>query len=172
MQLSGDRMPKSKKNVTAPSLRFLNVSLSKLFFELNDESILHNADKPIPFNVTIEGNEAFDKKNLILSSSLGVKILEKEEKPPFKIEAEVKARFKLDKEPEDMIRLARINCAAMIFPFLREAIADITRRAGMSPLLLPSINFLELFKNKPAAPARIARKKKAQGGASSTAERK
>jgi preprotein translocase subunit SecB len=58
-----------------------------------------------------------------------------------------------------MIRLARINCAAMIFPFLREAIADVTRRAGMSPLLLPPVNFLELFKNKPAPPTQATKKK-------------
>ena len=153
-----------KKNTTAPSLRFLNVSLSKLLFELNDESILYNTDKPIPFNITIEGNEAFDKKTLILSTSLRVKILEKEEKPPFKIETEVKARFKLDKAPEDIIRLARINCAAMIFPFLREAIADVTRRAGMSPLLLPPVNFLELFKNKIVPTTQATEKKKVQRG--------
>jgi len=33
---------------------------------------------------------------------------------------------------------------------LRECVADITRRAGFSPLLLPAINFIELAKKQEA----------------------
>lgn len=43
-------------------------------------------------------------------------------------------------------KLVHINCAACLFPFLREYIADITRRGGVPILYLPSMNFVEFYK--------------------------
>ncbi|MBW1706391.1 MAG: protein-export chaperone SecB, partial [Deltaproteobacteria bacterium] len=49
---------------------------------------------------------------------------------------------------KDVEPIAKINCPAILFPFLRECVADITRRAGFNPLILPPINFVELAKQK------------------------
>lgn len=50
----------------------------------------------------------------------------------------------------DLQMVAEINCASIMFPFIRELVADVTRRAGLPPLLLAPINFAELFnKNHP-----------------------
>ncbi|MCF8076638.1 MAG: protein-export chaperone SecB [Desulfotignum sp.] len=43
-------------------------------------------------------------------------------------------------------RLTHINCAACLFPFVREYVADITRRGGFPILYLPSMNFVEFYK--------------------------
>lgn len=43
-------------------------------------------------------------------------------------------------------RLAHINCAACLFPFVREYLADITRKGGFPILYLPSMNFVEFYK--------------------------
>lgn len=42
-------------------------------------------------------------------------------------------------------KIIRVNCAATIFPFIRETIAETTRKAGLKPLLLPSFNFLKAY---------------------------
>lgn len=67
---------------------------------------------------------------------------------PFTLDAEMGGVFRLHKEIKDAKQIeyiAEISCAAIIFPFLRETIADITRRAGFAPLLLPPVNFVELY---------------------------
>ncbi|MCP4116075.1 MAG: protein-export chaperone SecB [Desulfobacteraceae bacterium] len=46
---------------------------------------------------------------------------------------------------EALERLVHINCAACLFPFLREYLADITRRGGIPILHLPSMNFVEFY---------------------------
>jgi preprotein translocase subunit SecB len=39
---------------------------------------------------------------------------------------------------------AKANGPAIMFPFLREHLASITLKAGISPILLPSVNFIRL----------------------------
>jgi preprotein translocase subunit SecB len=41
-----------------------------------------------------------------------------------------------------------INCPALIFPFARRLIADITREGGFPPLLLDPIDFQQLYMSK------------------------
>ena len=54
--------------------------------------------------------------------------------------------FENDISKEDLEEVANINCAAILYPFLRETLADITRRSGLPPLLLPPLNFINLYK--------------------------
>lgn len=44
-------------------------------------------------------------------------------------------------------QVAIINCSAIIFPFLRETVAELTRKAGFTPMLLPPVNFVNIFKS-------------------------
>ena len=41
-----------------------------------------------------------------------------------------------------------INCPALLFPFLRRLVADLTREGGFPPLLLDPIDFAALFMQK------------------------
>src|SRR5665213_1181328 len=51
--------------------------------------------------------------------------------------------FKCDAEPVIPIdKFATANGPAIMFPFLREHLASITLKAGISPILLPSVNFI------------------------------
>lgn len=42
-------------------------------------------------------------------------------------------------------QLAKVNCAAIVFPYLREVVADTVRRSGLPPLHLPPMNFVEMY---------------------------
>jgi len=42
----------------------------------------------------------------------------------------------------------KINGPAIIFPFIREQLASLTLKAGIGPILLPSVNFVRLAQEK------------------------
>jgi len=70
------------------------------------------------------------------------------EKLPFSLDAEVGGLFLFSKKIKDtssLDKVARINCAAIVFPYLREVVADITRRANLPSLNLPPVNFVEIY---------------------------
>lgn len=51
-----------------------------------------------------------------------------------------------------LLQIAEINCAAIAFPYMREAVSDMIRRGGFPLLLLPPQNFAQMFKtNHPDA---------------------
>lgn len=74
---------------------------------------------------------------------------------PYSLDVEFGGAFELDSEPKEneLDSLRNINCPAMVLPYLREFISEITRRGGHSPLYLPPVNFVK------SAAKRIAHKK-------------
>ena len=100
----------------------------------------------VPIEINLNHKYDYKKKriDLLISASIG------EGEFPFLLEIEYEGRFVLKKRApkKDIDPIAKINCPAILFPFLRECVADITRRAGFNPLILPSINFVELAKQK------------------------
>lgn len=68
----------------------------------------------------------------------------------FKLDLVLEGLFSFDKTPkqQELDQFATINCPAILFPFLREAVADITRRAGLAPVHHPPINFVEVGMKK------------------------
>ena len=98
----------------------------------------------------------YDYKEKRISSL--VKISTGKNQLPFFLDIEYEGIFRLDKRvaKKKIMPFMEINCPAILFPFIRECIADITRRAGFNPLLLPAVNFVEIAhrhkegKRKPA----------------------
>jgi len=65
---------------------------------------------------------------------------------PFSLAVAMVGRFVFadsEIDADKLVRIARINCASILFPFAREVVADVTRRGGFPSLLLPPINFVE-----------------------------
>jgi preprotein translocase subunit SecB len=57
--------------------------------------------------------------------------------------------FKIESMPASALEpFLLINCPALIFPFARRLIADITREGGFPPLLLDPIDFSQLYMSK------------------------
>jgi preprotein translocase subunit SecB len=105
-------------------------------------------DVQVVTNISISHNYIDEQNNLRLF--LKVDVLG--ESAPLKISIEMGGMFQFqEKPPAEKIReIAEINCAAIVFPFAREVIADLTRRSGLPPFLLPPINFVEFYKNNHA----------------------
>lgn len=54
--------------------------------------------------------------------------------------------FQVDSMPAGMLEpFLLVNCPALIFPFLRRIIADLTREGGFPPLLLDPVDFGALY---------------------------
>jgi preprotein translocase subunit SecB len=59
--------------------------------------------------------------------------------------------FRLKDLPEQAIRpFLFIECPALLFPFARRLVADLTREGGFPPLLLDPIDFAALFRQRAA----------------------
>jgi preprotein translocase subunit SecB len=49
---------------------------------------------------------------------------------------------------EQLEQIACVNCAALVYPYIRETVSDFIRRAGFPPLYLPPFNFVEAYSQK------------------------
>ena len=61
--------------------------------------------------------------------------------------------------PEALEPMLNINSAALLFPFLRRLVADLTREGGFPPLLLDPVDFASLYMKKRDAMATMPRSK-------------
>ncbi len=70
---------------------------------------------------------------------------EKKEQP-FVLRVVFEGIFVFDSIPkkEELERIVHINCSSIIFPFIRESVADLTRKAGL-PLNIDPVNFVALY---------------------------
>ncbi len=117
--------------------------VTALNFSINKE-FEPGPDIPLDINMEME-HDYFDDKDIL---RLAVRSSITGEGSPFSLSAEIGGLFHFTTGKPDTIRLQRIaeiNCAAILFPFLRETIADIIRRSGLPTLLLPPMNFEEFY---------------------------
>lgn len=68
--------------------------------------------------------------------------------------------FEIKNAPAEALEpMLNINSAALLFPFLRRIVADLTREGGFPPLLLDPVDFASLYMKKREATASIPRSK-------------
>lgn len=115
-------------------------------------------DAKIEIHHSIEIKHKNDDKIL----NVLVSISSNSDKQPFHFTVAWEGMFAFQKMPEKdaLERIAQINCASIIFPYLRESIADLTRRASIAPLNINPTNFVALFEEKHKAATQKPVKKK------------
>lgn len=75
-----------------------------------------------------------------------------EDRTLFLIEVSQAGLFHIEHVSEsDMDTLFGIGCPTVLFPYLREAVSDLTVRAGFAPLLLQPVNFEAIYLQQRAA---------------------
>lgn len=79
--------------------------------------------------------------------------LDKLEKLPFDLKVMIEGKFEFmystDKIPENYMDLLRSNAAAILFPYLRSTVSQLTLLSGeYSPLVLPTIDVRTLMNSK------------------------
>jgi len=128
-------------------MTFINFALTKVNFSINREfKPGESKDVTILPDLAINHELKKDEKQLIVL--LGVRQITGN--IPYYFEVESVALFQFDEIPEEktLKQFSEMNCPAIMFPYIRETIADLTRRAGFPPLHLNPINFIQLAKER------------------------
>lgn len=123
------------------TFQFIDYRLISLSFNLKGE--VNKKSEDIEINPSFKINREFDKKDL----KIFLEISMDNGDLPFEFNVSIGGLFKFSRDIgniEKIDEIANINCAAILFPFLRETVADLTRRAGFPPLLLPPVNFCKI----------------------------
>ena len=67
----------------------------------------------------------------------------------YELEIVYAGAFQIENAPPQALEpMLFINCPALLFPFLRRTVADITREGGFPPLLLDPVDFGALYMRK------------------------
>lgn len=93
-----------------------------------------------------------------------------EDKPAFVVESTYAGVFLLKNIPsEHMEAVMVVECPRLLFPFLRQVIADATRNGNFPPLMLEPIDFMRIFEQRQQSEAG-APKEVTEGAAKGTKE--
>jgi len=118
------------------------IRLNEVHFALN-QGYKREKNKPIEIIHAIEiGYKQTDKVLQVL-----VSVSSDAENQPFRFSVAWEGSFTFEEMPpkEELDRIIHINCASIIYPYVRESIADLTRRAGRAPLNLAPFNFVAMY---------------------------
>lgn len=83
------------------------------------------------------------------SLTLGVKIgtQESDDKLPFIIEVILEGEFTLKGE-YNADKIMKTSAVAILFPYLRVTLSMLTNIANINPLILPTVNLVQMFENE------------------------
>ena len=132
---------KIKTDIPLGALNLNSVSLSRSVFSKGE--IEHAVEFQMEFSVSSKEVE----KKLFVSEKINLRA---NASPSFSIEVEMVAEF--EKGPDFSVSVedfSNINAAPIIYAYIRQHISNLTLQAGMSPIILPIVNFFEHYrKNK------------------------
>ncbi|MFC1659557.1 protein-export chaperone SecB [Pseudomonadota bacterium] len=109
-----------------------------------------NINPKIDIAVDIKAGKLSEKLYEIVLTLSSSGILEKENEKIFIIECVYAGIFELqnEKDKSKLEKTLLIDCPAIIFPFARRIIADVTKDGGFPPLMIDPIDFELLYKNR------------------------
>lgn len=101
-------------------------------------------------NFHIDINIDEQKKHSTVTLSAMLKIIGDDSKPQIEIEIEYIGLFSVndDESNMDLDVFSEKNAPAIIFPYLREHIHDLTLKGGFGPIILPPINIYAALKEQ------------------------
>lgn len=124
--------------------RVMNVMLTESHFERVANVDFKDSKQDVSFETGVGVNG--DIINVRLKTIVKCK---KEDVEQYRIEVSMVGVFQRTGESKiaDNEKFGRINGAAIIFPFIREHIANIALKAGLGSLILPPVNFTKVNSN-------------------------
>ena len=126
---------------------FGSLRLLESHFKLNTD---FEPKRRQPIEISTEINISHKNRNRTVEVIISVISINK--KQPFVLETTVMGIFNFPKMPpkKDLDKIIHVNCAAIMFPYVREIIADLTRRADIPPFHMDPINFIALYEDQQA----------------------
>jgi preprotein translocase subunit SecB len=128
-----------------PGIDFEKIILEKVNLETNPN--YQKTEKGIPVDISFKVNRELVKSLKLLKLSFEVSLFRETSNPPFHISVLATGYFtvKRVKDIKALEEFSQIQAPALLFPFIREVIADLTMRTGYPPLLIPPTNIALLI---------------------------
>lgn len=128
------------------NFKFINFKVTKLLYNENKQFNDKSSSKQVEITPDFQIN--YNKNNEKVFVDISIKI--ENSNTPFLLHVVLTGIFEIAKdiETQELDKLVNINMAAILFPFLRQVVADITTKAGFAPLLLPPLIFSEEYKTQ------------------------
>ncbi len=150
-ETNGSADPSAKEN-KQPGINILGQYIKDLSFEnprapASLRSAGSNPNLQVNFNVHAQGagENAYE---VLLKIEADAK---SDDGSLYALELVYAGVFRLKDLPEQAVKpVLFIECPALLFPFARRLIADLTREGGFPPLLLDPIDFAALFRQRMA----------------------
>ena len=123
-----------------------SIAITSVEFSLNKEIEQLQEKLELHYTIEVEGDFDLKKKELCVYLKIKTPTPKETQNSPIYFNVITKGVFQLEEEPNEKIleQFRDINCPAIIFPYVRELIADLTRRADLPPLHLPTVNFIQM----------------------------
>ncbi len=153
--------PTGEPGNNSPSFSVLAQYLKDMSFESpNAPASFQGASTPkMEVNVDVEGRPlAPDQYEVELTASARAM---RDDKAIFVVEASYAGVFEIKNLPREQLEMVMlVECPRLLFPFMRQIIADATRNGNFPPLMLEPIDFMGIY---------LANKGRAQNGAAGQA---
>ncbi len=130
-------------------IAFEKLILEKVNFEIDPHYTFTKKPLAVQFGVDVEKSLSEDKKRLKIVLNVHID-LSGVDPSPMKIFITVAGHFSLHDEQNDgaLEEFAEIQAPTIMFPFVREIIANLTMRADFPPLLIPPVNMRMILGKK------------------------
>ncbi len=156
-----NQAPTGEPGQNAPSFSVLAQYLKDMSFESpNAPASFQGGDTPkMEVNVDVEGRPmAPDQYEVELTASARAM---RDDEVVFVVEASYSGVFEIKNLPREQLEMVMlVECPRLLFPFMRQIIADATRNGNYPPLMLEPIDFMGIF---------LANKERTQNGAAGQA---
>ena len=130
-------------------INFNSYLVDTLRFEINTDFVAtENIELELSFNRNIVIDP--DNHNAVIRLACTIYDNYKEKNYPFYIFVQIRAIFKYESEMslEETKNMLETNGIAIVFPYLRSIISVVTANAGLPPLIIPTINIIEMLKTQ------------------------
>ena len=126
-------------NYPAGAFKLLGLNLQESIFRSKSEE---EEELAITFNVNINYSTAGNVIRVLMRVTLSTS------KPDiFHLEVAMQGKFERQNESVTMPveEFSNIIAASIIFPYIRDHVSSLTAKSGINPIMLPLINFIQLY---------------------------
>jgi len=129
------------------AFKLLNIILIESYFKREPQIDFDN--KNLHNNINIDVQNSTENSNILYVTVIMDFDTSIDNKKFISSKIQMLGVFEFGKKlPLSLDSFANINAPAIIFPFIREHLSNVSMKAGIQPILLPPINFVELAKDK------------------------
>ena len=126
-----------------PMFSLDDVYLISATIQVNEAFDEATESSPFQYKLSVESHVEDKPRRLLVYVRVSTLSLEDRSSYPCSFDICYKGVFQPEAEIDEILlqQFADINGPAIVFPYLREALYDLGRRAGLPPIHLPIVNF-------------------------------